>query len=183
MYELAIAVRCLASPPFDFYGADWCGDCRRAKAALDRFGVAYNLHDIEHCDQRTTAHSRDSVRRRWLMAGGAFGHTAASQMQGARPALIQHFVCHLTSRTRRIISCSARRRMWVGFRTVDVRLLDGLCPARGHCLHTIAFFGKFLLGFGNGCRTYERSCNKTFKEKPKKGVMPCRSLLRSLPLR
>ena len=50
MYELAIAVRCLASPPFDFYGADWCGDCRRAKAALDRFGVAYNLHDIEHED-------------------------------------------------------------------------------------------------------------------------------------
>ena len=46
----AIAVRCLASPPFDFYGADWCGDCRRAKAALDRFGVAYNLHDIEHED-------------------------------------------------------------------------------------------------------------------------------------
>ena len=21
----------------DFYGADWCGDCHRAKAALDRF--------------------------------------------------------------------------------------------------------------------------------------------------
>ena len=34
----------------DFYGADWCGDCRRAKAALDRFGVAYSLHDIEHED-------------------------------------------------------------------------------------------------------------------------------------
>lgn len=27
----------------DFYGADWCGDCHRAKAALDRFGVAYSL--------------------------------------------------------------------------------------------------------------------------------------------
>ena len=23
----------------DFYGADWCGDCHRAKAALDRFGA------------------------------------------------------------------------------------------------------------------------------------------------
>ena len=34
----------------DFYGADWCGDCHRAKAALDRFGVAYSLHDIEHED-------------------------------------------------------------------------------------------------------------------------------------
>ena len=30
----------------DFYGAD----CHRAKAALDRFGVAYSLHDIEHED-------------------------------------------------------------------------------------------------------------------------------------
>ena len=34
----------------DFYGADWCGDCHRAKAALDLFGVAYSLHDIEHED-------------------------------------------------------------------------------------------------------------------------------------
>lgn len=32
----------------DFYGAEWCGDCRRSKAALDRFGVPYSLHDIEH---------------------------------------------------------------------------------------------------------------------------------------
>lgn len=64
--------------------------------------------------------------------------------------------------------------MWVSSWTGDGWLVDGPCPARGHCLHTIAFFGKFLLGFGNGCRTYERSCDKTFKEKPKKGsnVMP-----------
>lgn len=119
----------------DFYGADWCGDCHRAKAALDRFGVAYSLHDIEHedgaaeeghCDQRTTAHSRDSVRR-WLMAGGAFGHAVASQMQGTRPDLIQHCVCHLTSRTRRIVSCSARRRMWVGFRMDFAQLADIVC--------------------------------------------------------
>ena len=142
----------------DFYGADWCGDCHRAKAALDRFGVAYSLHDIEHEDG-------DSVRRRWLMAGGAFGHAVASQMQGTRPDLIQHCVCHLTSRTRRIVSCSARRRMWVGFRTVDVRLPNGLCPTRGHCLHVIAFFGKFLLGFGNGCRTYGKpSINRLSRE-------------------
>lgn len=31
----------------EFYGAAWCGDCRRAKATLDRLGVAYNHHDIE----------------------------------------------------------------------------------------------------------------------------------------
>ena len=72
--------------------------------------------------------------------------------------------------------CPARGRMWVSSWTGDGWFVDGPCPARGHCLHTIAFFGKFLLGFGNGCRTYERSCDKTFKEKPKKGVMPCRSL-------
>lgn len=34
----------------EIYGADWCGDCKRAKAALERFGVAYNWHDIEHED-------------------------------------------------------------------------------------------------------------------------------------
>ncbi|RBP97885.1 glutaredoxin-like protein [Bifidobacterium aemilianum] len=30
------------------YGADWCGDCTRAKAALKRFGISYDWHDIEH---------------------------------------------------------------------------------------------------------------------------------------
>ena len=32
----------------DFYGADWCGDCRRAKAALDRFGVAIAISGQQH---------------------------------------------------------------------------------------------------------------------------------------
>lgn len=32
----------------EIYGADWCGDCRRAKAALERFGVSYHWHDVEH---------------------------------------------------------------------------------------------------------------------------------------
>lgn len=31
----------------EFYGAAWCGDCRRAKQVLDRNHVAYNHHDIE----------------------------------------------------------------------------------------------------------------------------------------
>lgn len=30
------------------YGADWCGDCRRAKAALDRFGVGFNWYDVDN---------------------------------------------------------------------------------------------------------------------------------------
>jgi mycoredoxin len=40
----------MANTNIDVYGADWCGDCKRAKAALDRFGLAYNWHDIEHED-------------------------------------------------------------------------------------------------------------------------------------
>ncbi|MEK0306743.1 glutaredoxin domain-containing protein [Bifidobacterium favimelis] len=31
----------------DFYGAAWCGDCRRSKACLDRLGVSYRYHDVE----------------------------------------------------------------------------------------------------------------------------------------
>lgn len=31
----------------DFYGADWCGDCRRTKRLLDRLNVAYNHFDVE----------------------------------------------------------------------------------------------------------------------------------------
>ncbi|KAB5607964.1 mycoredoxin [Bifidobacterium jacchi] len=31
----------------DVYGADWCGDCHRAKDALKRFGAEYTWHDIE----------------------------------------------------------------------------------------------------------------------------------------
>ena len=28
------------------YGADWCGDCRRAKSYFDRFDVAYRYVDL-----------------------------------------------------------------------------------------------------------------------------------------
>ena len=30
-----------------FYGADWCGDCRRSKRLLDELKVTYNLIDVE----------------------------------------------------------------------------------------------------------------------------------------
>lgn len=29
------------------YGADWCGDCRRSKAFLERHGVAFTYVDLE----------------------------------------------------------------------------------------------------------------------------------------
>ena len=31
----------------EVYGADWCGDCKRAKSALNQYGVAFTWHDIE----------------------------------------------------------------------------------------------------------------------------------------
>lgn len=30
-----------------FYGADWCGDCRRSKSLLNAAGVEYELRDVE----------------------------------------------------------------------------------------------------------------------------------------
>lgn len=30
-----------------FYGADWCGDCRRSKRLLDELNVEYTLIDTE----------------------------------------------------------------------------------------------------------------------------------------
>ena len=34
----------------EFYGADWCGDCRRSKRQLDELGVAYDYIDTEKTD-------------------------------------------------------------------------------------------------------------------------------------
>ena len=31
----------------DFYGASWCGDCRRSRRQLDELGVAYHYIDTE----------------------------------------------------------------------------------------------------------------------------------------
>ena len=44
------------------YGADWCGDCTRAKALLDREGVAYTYVDVEADD--TGAATCGGVRAR-----------------------------------------------------------------------------------------------------------------------
>lgn len=30
----------------DFYGAEWCGDCRRTKRLLDTLAVDYTYHDV-----------------------------------------------------------------------------------------------------------------------------------------
>lgn len=36
-----------------FYGADWCGDCRRSKALLEAVGVDYELKDVEQSAEFT----------------------------------------------------------------------------------------------------------------------------------
>ena len=45
----APATRSLAmsSPALTIYGADWCGDCRRAKNVLTAVGVDYNYIEVD----------------------------------------------------------------------------------------------------------------------------------------
>lgn len=31
----------------EFYGADWCSDCRRSKSLLNTLGVEYVMNDVE----------------------------------------------------------------------------------------------------------------------------------------
>ena len=31
----------------EFYGADWCSDCRRSKKLLETLGVEYQMFDVE----------------------------------------------------------------------------------------------------------------------------------------
>ena len=35
-------------PAIDFYGAEWCGDCRRSKKLLTNLGINFNYLDVEH---------------------------------------------------------------------------------------------------------------------------------------
>jgi glutaredoxin len=39
--------------PIVVYGADWCGDCRRAKRLLDRLSVPYLWVDVERHPEMT----------------------------------------------------------------------------------------------------------------------------------
>lgn len=34
------------APTITMFGADWCGDCRRAKLVFDRLGVEYTYVDL-----------------------------------------------------------------------------------------------------------------------------------------
>lgn len=34
-----------------FYGAEWCGDCRRSKRQLEELGVSFTYLDVENNDE------------------------------------------------------------------------------------------------------------------------------------
>lgn len=40
----------MATTPIQFFGASWCGDCVRAQALLEHYGVEFDYHDIEESD-------------------------------------------------------------------------------------------------------------------------------------
>ena len=103
----------------DFYGADWCGDCRRAKAALDRFGVTYSLHDIEH---------EDGAAEKAIAISGQ-QHIPVIRFAADGSWLVEPSATQLQAKCKELglISCSARRRMWAGFRMDFAQLADIVC--------------------------------------------------------
>jgi mycoredoxin len=46
------------------YGADWCGDCRRAKRVLERLRVEYRWIDVEHEQEKAEEARRIGGSRR-----------------------------------------------------------------------------------------------------------------------
>lgn len=49
----------------EFYGADWCGDCRRSKSLLNTLGVEYDMFDVEeskeHADKAQAISGRTNI--------------------------------------------------------------------------------------------------------------------------
>ena len=45
----------MSTSAITMYGADWCGDCRRAKAVLDARGVAYEYIDVDAIEDAAQA--------------------------------------------------------------------------------------------------------------------------------
>lgn len=41
----------MSDTPIEFYGAAWCGDCRRAQALLEHYGVEFTYHDIDASEE------------------------------------------------------------------------------------------------------------------------------------
>jgi glutaredoxin len=41
----------MTETPIQFYGASWCGDCVRARALLEHYGVGFDYHDVENSEE------------------------------------------------------------------------------------------------------------------------------------
>jgi glutaredoxin len=39
----------------EYYGAEWCRDCRRSKALLEKLNIAYSEYDVEASKENTEA--------------------------------------------------------------------------------------------------------------------------------
>lgn len=59
----------------DFYGADWCGDCRRSKRLLDSLNIPYRHHDVAE-DESAAAKAQEISGRQSIpvitFADGSF---------------------------------------------------------------------------------------------------------------
>lgn len=47
----------------EFYGADWCSDCRRSKSLLNTLGVEYEMKDVEESKENADAAEAISGRK------------------------------------------------------------------------------------------------------------------------
>ena len=47
----------------EFYGADWCGDCRRSKSLLNTLGVEFEMHDVEESKENADKAEEISGRK------------------------------------------------------------------------------------------------------------------------
>jgi len=41
----------MSNQTIQFYGASWCGDCVRARALLEHYGVDFDYHDVENSEE------------------------------------------------------------------------------------------------------------------------------------
>lgn len=69
----------------EFYGASWCGDCRRAKSVLDKLGVAYSYHDLEQdegaADQAVAISGQQHIPVLQFTDGTVFVEPSNSQLE------------------------------------------------------------------------------------------------------
>ena len=78
-------------PGVGVYGALWCGDCRRAKAVLDRLDVGYQWHDVASDEQAAADAVAISGRRSIPVITFPDG---SHLVEPSNPALLEALVRH-----------------------------------------------------------------------------------------